>query len=59
VASRTLRAAWCGRHFDACWALVFQIFFPLMIQRDPSRRAEVRIREVSVPASSSVTPKET
>jgi len=43
--------------FCACCALVFQIFFPLTIQRFPSRTAVVRIRDVSVPASSSVTPK--
>ena len=43
----------------ACWAFVFQTFFPFTIKRLPSRRAKVRMREVSVPASSSVTPNET
>ena len=39
--------------------LVFQTFLPFTMKRSPSRWAKVRMREVSVPASSSVTPNET
>jgi len=41
----------------ACWAFVVHTLRPLTTQRSPSRTARVWIREVSVPALGSVTPK--
>ena len=41
----------------ACWALVVQTFLPFTTQWSPFRTARVWMREVSVPALGSVTPK--
>ena len=41
----------------ACWALVVQTFRPFTTQRSPFFSARVVMREVSVPALGSVTPK--
>ena len=46
-----------SRMWVAFWALVFHTLRPLTMKRSPERSARVWMREVSVPALGSVTPK--